>query len=118
MRSAARDHHSVNLIDMRTQAKVDLSVLPDTAYFERVLDRRRRMDYRPGGPAFWTVTAEDIVLMKLLWRKDTLSQKQWDNALSVVQVQGARLDWKYLRLWAGKLNLMAELERLCGEAGI
>lgn len=107
-----------NLVDMDTGIKVDLSVLPNKAYFDSVLARRQRVAYGAGGPTFWTVTAEDIVLMKLLWRRDSGSQKQWDNALSVVRAQGGRLDWQYLRKWAGTLGLATDLTALGEAAGI
>lgn len=107
-----------NLVDMDTGIKVDLSVLPDEPYFDSVLARRQQVAYGSGGPAFWTVSAEDIILMKLRWRRDSESQKQWDNALSVVRVQGGRLDWEYLRQWAGTLGLATDLTALREAAGI
>ena len=107
-----------NLVDMDTGIKVDLSVLPDEPYYDSVLARRQKVAYDPGGSAFWTVSAEDIILMKLQWRRDSRSQKQWDNALSVVRVQGGRLDWQYLREWAGTLGLATDLTALREAAGI
>ncbi|MCH7793471.1 MAG: hypothetical protein IID31_14475 [Planctomycetes bacterium] len=53
--------------------------------------------------------------MKLLWRKDSRSQKQWENALSVVRVRGARLDWKYLFEQARELDLVEDLTALRDE---
>ena len=56
--------------------------------------------------------------MKLLWRKDTQSTKQWDNALGVARVKGARMDWKYLFENAKSLGVEDDLIRLRDEAGI
>ena len=56
--------------------------------------------------------------MKLLWRKDTQSRKQWENALSVVRVKGVSLDWKYLFEQARTLGLEDDLIKLRDEAGI
>ena len=69
-------------------------------------------------PVVMRMTAEDVILMKLLWRKDTQSQKQWDNALGVAKVKGARMDWKYLFGQAGQLGVKEDLVRLRDEAGI
>ena len=72
-----------NLIDTNTGLKVDLSVLERTSYYDLILARKILVPFSSDGRTFYTVTPEDIVLMKLLWRKDTQSQKQWENALSV-----------------------------------
>ena len=108
----------VNLIDAKTGLKVDLSVLPPGDYNDRVLRRRVLRSFGPDSPSYHFVTAEDVVLMKLMWRRDTRSHKQWDNALSVARVQGARLDWKYLFDQAAKLDLTDDLVALRDEAGI
>ncbi|MBU0718946.1 MAG: nucleotidyltransferase family protein [Planctomycetes bacterium] len=107
-----------NLIDADSGLKVDLSILPAGEYFDLVLARRAREMYGPEGPSFYTVSAEDTILMKLLWRKDTRSSKQWDNALSVARVQGASMDWKYLFEQARSLGLEDDLTRLRDESGI
>lgn len=114
----ARRGGMANLIDTRTHLKIDLSVLDRTPYYDSVLARRTRIDYGDSGLAFWTVSPEDIVLMKLIWRSDTFSAKQWDNALSVVRAQGNKLEWSYLRDWADQLGLRADLNRLAVEGGI
>jgi hypothetical protein len=62
------------------------------------------------------MSAEDIILMKLFWRSDSRSEKQWQNALSVVRTMGVRLDWKYLRHWADRLRLAEDLASLLREA--
>lgn len=107
-----------NLIDQRTGFKVDLSNLAASAFNEQVLTRRVLLPFGPGGEQYYFVSAEDIILMKLLWRRDTRSQKQWDNALSVVKVNGARLDWAYLRTWAERLRLTVDMELMMKEAGL
>jgi hypothetical protein len=56
--------------------------------------------------------------MKLEWRKDTGSRKQWDNALGVVRVHGARLDWKYLFERARLLGVEGDLTALRDESGV
>lgn len=118
MVAAIRERSMVNLIDQETGFKVDLCNLPASPFFVSVFARRLKVAYGPGGPTFWVVTAEDVILMKLLWRKDTRSSKQWENALSVVRVQGARMDWRYLHDWAERLGLSDDLDRLKQEGGI
>ena len=118
LEEVARDGGIANLIDVDTSLKVDLSVVPTNPFFDSIMSRRIPEKYGPDGPAFYTVTAEDVILMKLVWRKDSRSQKQWDNALSVARVQGARMDWKYLFEQAGELGIEDDLTKLRDEAGI
>lgn len=118
MVDAATRSTMANLLDLNSHLKIDLSVLAREPYYDSVLSRRRLVSYGLGGQQFWSVSPEDIVLMKLLWRKDSKSQKQWNNALSVVRVRGANLDWKYLNEWAPRLQLKQDLESLRIEAGV
>ena len=98
-----------NLIDSNTGLKIDLSVLEHTTYYDEVMARRVHMPFGPQGPSFYVVTAEDIILMKLLWRRESRSQKQWSNALSVARVKRATLDWKYLWEQACSLGIKDDL---------
>lgn len=114
----ARQGGIANVIDADSGLKVDLSALPDGPFYDSVLARRVSIKFGADLPAFFTVTAEDVILMKLVWRRETKSQKQWENALSVARVQGARMDWKYLFDQAQSLGLDDDLARLREEAGI
>jgi hypothetical protein len=118
LRRAAAERSMANMLDPASGLKFDLSVLQDTPYYREVLRRRVRITYPGSATVVWMVSAEDIVLMKLVWRKDTGSRKQWENALSVVRAQRNRLDWKYLRKWATELEITADLENMAREAGI
>ncbi|MFH0983809.1 MAG: hypothetical protein V2A79_20025 [Planctomycetota bacterium] len=115
---AAADHGFANVVDGLTGLKVDLSFVPATGFLAGVLRRRVRRPIGTGSPEFWLVTPEDVILMKLLWRKDSRSHKRWENALSVARVQGARLDWRYLFEQAAELGLADDLAALRDEAGI
>lgn len=117
-RNAAHEHGMANLLHLPSGLKVDISMLSDTPYHQELLQRRIMFTPPGGSESFWVVTPEDIVLMKLIWHKDTQSQKQWENACGVLRVQGMRLDWKFLRTWASKLGMDQELSRLTQQAGI
>ncbi len=115
---AAQSCGFVNVIDMDTTLKVDLSVVSPTPFHTNVFQRRQHMEFESGGPGFDVVSAEDIILMKLVWRKESCSTKQWENALGVARVKGARMDWKYLFEQAKSLGIEEDLIRLRDEAGI
>lgn len=118
LEEVAREGGIANLIDSWTGLKIDLSVLENTPYFNDVMARRVLMPFDPQGPSFYVVTAEDIILMKLLWRRYSRSEKQWSNALSVARVKRAALDWKYLLDQAHSLGIRDDLVTLRDEAGI
>jgi len=107
-----------NLIDSKTGLKIDLSVLENTPYYNEVMARRVLMPFDPLGPSYYVVTAEDIILMKLLWRRESKSEKQWSNALSVARIKRTMLDWKYLWEQARSLGIEGDLVKLRDEAGI
>ncbi len=115
---AAENCGTANLIDTETGLKVDLAVLGPSVYHTRVFERSIADSLGGAGRSFSVVTAEDVILMKLTWRKDTQSSKQWENALGVARVKGARMDWKYLFEQAEALGIVEDLERLRDEAGI
>lgn len=115
---AASRSSLINIIDNRTSLKVDLSFVPNTAFFRDILARRLETRIGSDSPGLQFVSPEDVVLMKLLWRRDTQSRKQWENALSVVRGKGISLDWKYLFEQARTLGLEEDLIKLRDEAGI
>lgn len=51
------------------------------------------------------VSPEDIVLAKLLWAKAGESERQIDDAATVVRLQGAKLDLAYVEKWVRKLGV-------------
>ena len=113
---AVRSRSMSNLVDIRTQLKLDLSVLADDPYFDRVMSRRQGVQLEAGSSKLWAVSPEDIVLMKLLWRKESRSSKQWENALSVMKVQRGKLDYSYMREWSEKLGIQDDLVNLIKES--
>ena len=115
---AAERSAFVNVVDNKSGLKVDFSFIGSDPYLRQALARRVRRTIGSAEPEFWFVTAEDVILMKLLWRKDTQSTKQWDNALGVARVRGARMDWKYLFENAKSLGVEDDLIRLRDEADI
>lgn len=116
--AVANESGMTNLIDTETALKVDLCVLPKTSFYDAVMMRCKPQSFGPEGSQYNAVSAEDIVLMKLFWRADSRSEKQWRNALSVVQVQRNRLDWKYMFGQARAIGVERDLAKLRDEAGV
>jgi hypothetical protein len=108
VREAYQPPHQFNVIHVPSALKADFWLLRP-APFEREMFSRRLKDVWFGEP-LWLATAEDIVLHKLYWNRITPSDRQLGDVAGVVQVQRGNLDERYLRHWAGRLGVAAELE--------
>lgn len=58
---------------------------------------------------------EDLILSKLLWHRQSPSDRQIEDVRSVLAVSGMVLDRAYLEEWAAKLGVEHELRELMNE---
>lgn len=101
---AAWEHRSqFNVLDPTTGWKVDLIVRKDRPYSRVELERRQPATIE--GVALYVVSPEDSILSKLEWSRAGVSERQLRDVVSVLEVQGQDLDWRYLEHWAGELGL-------------
>lgn len=118
MMQAIRERSSFNIIYLPTMFKVDVFVLKDEPLASEEMRRRQRIEL--GDEEVDLATAEDTILQKLLWyrRGGETSQRQWDDLLGVLKVQGNRLDFEYLDTWAEHVEVADLLERARLDAGL
>ncbi len=66
----------------------------------------------------YVASAEDTVLTKLEWYRmgGELSDRQWNDVLNIIKVQGEQLDRDYLRHWAAQIGVADLLDRVLGQA--
>jgi hypothetical protein len=110
---AVRLRSLFNVVDPTSGHKLDLIVRKDRPFSEEEFARRRAV-FLLDVQAF-VATAEDVILAKLEWARESRSERQYQDALGIVLVQGQSLDLEYLRRWAGSLGIRADLERLLRE---
>lgn len=69
-------------------------------------------------PRVFMDTAEHSVLRKLEWyrRGGETSDRQWRDVVSILRIQGTRLDRTRLDTWAARLEVSDLLERAWMEA--
>ncbi len=81
--------------------------------------RRYTLSIEPTVEAF-VATPEGTILAKLEWYRigGEVSERQWRDVLGILEVQGDRLDFVYLRQWAKELKVSDLLERALIEATI
>lgn len=120
IRDAVVRRTSFNVIHLETMFKVDVFIPTDDPATRSEMDRRQRFAL-PVDPARTIIVAspEDTIVQKLRWYRlgDHVSERQWTDALGVVKVRGARLDFPYLREAASTLGVVDLLDRLLDEAG-
>lgn len=110
---------SFNVIHLPTLSKVDVFIPGREEWERRQLERRRMVDLGGEGAAVPVASPEDIVLHKLLWYRQGggISDRQWQDALAVLKVQGARLDLAYLTRTAEEAGIADLLGELLAEEG-
>jgi len=64
----------------------------------------------------WVLAPEDVILSKLAWAKESMSERQMQDVLRVLQVRRKSLDEEYLRKWADVLGVQDLLRKLLEEA--
>ena len=119
--NAIQKQSSFNLIHLETLFKVDVFPLKNHPFDQQAFQRRlQKAPSEDTSQKLFFATPEDIVLHKLLWYKagEGVSDRQWNDVLGVLKVQGDQLDMVYLKEWAEKLNVFNLLMKAIHEAGI
>jgi hypothetical protein len=116
VRDAVMRHSSFNLIHLATGMKVDLFPLSQDPLDVRQLERRELIDIAPG-VTIWVGAPDDQVLRKLRWYRlgGEVSERQWRDVVSILVVQGPRLDHQQLLTDAEPLGLADLVERVLAE---
>ena len=83
IRAAITRRMFLNLIHTEAIVRVAVVVRKNTPYRFEEFGRRRRVDI--DGQAMWIVSAEDLLLSKLLWAKDSCSELQLRNVRQLLR---------------------------------
>lgn len=117
---AIKRQTSFNLIHYETMFKIDVFILKNRLFDRQAFLRRLEKSVSENGSQrLFFATPEDIILNKLEWYKmgGRTSDRQWNDVLGVLKVQGRQLDMVYLKQWAEELNVSDLLEKVLEEAG-
>jgi len=112
---------SFNIIHLETMFKIDVFILkPDEASRKEMMRRQPYNITDVSGQALFLASAEDVVIHKLYWYKlgEKTSERQWNDVLGVLQVQGNQLDYAYLEQTAKLRGVSDLLEKALQEAKI
>ena len=89
-----------NVLNLANGVKVDCIIRKATAFEAEKFGRRRKSEIDE--ISFWVISKEDLILSKLEWAKDSLSEKQFLDIRNLVE---SGLDEELFQQQIGRLNL-------------
>jgi hypothetical protein len=107
----------LNITHTETIANADIYIADNTPFAQSQMSRRQLIEVE-GTANFWIASPEDTIVQKLVWAKNSRSEKQWRDILGILKLQGANLDRDYLAEWAQRLGVVDDLTQALTEAGI
>jgi hypothetical protein len=111
---ALKHNSAFNIIDIEGGWKADLIICKNRPFSTE--EFRRRSNAELYGTNVWILSAEDIILSKLEWAKQSESERQFQDALGVAIAQWRHLDLGYLKKWAKELGIENSLKVLLTKA--
>jgi hypothetical protein len=100
-----------NIIHYDHVIKVDFIVRKDTPYRQEEFTRRIAVEI--DGVTMWLVTAEDLLLSKLVWAAESCSEMQLQDVRNLIRAV-VDLDWTYIEHWANELTVGELLREVRG----
>lgn len=114
IREAIQEKTSFNIIHLDTMLKIDVFILKQRQFDQQAFSRRKKEPIVPTEAVqLFVASAEDVILNKLEWYRlgRYVSERQWNDVIGILKVQGEHLDKKYLEKWAVQLGLSDLLKK-------
>lgn len=103
-------HGEFNFIDGNTGIKVDFWISKNDQFDSSRLKRKTAKNVL--GEKIYFSSPEDLILIKLLWYKESPLSRQLEDVESILKISGGKLDKKYLEQWASKLGVLEVLKKI------
>ncbi len=101
IRDAIKNKGMFNIIDHKSNYKADFMILKDEPFRRIEFERRKQLDFM--GMKIYFVSAEDLLLSKLIWIQELQSELQKSD---ITELSGLNdLDWPYIKSWIKKLKI-------------
>lgn len=113
VRDAISRKFMFNIIHQETAFKIDLVIKKTTEFQKNAFERRKKLDFY--GRAIYIITLEDLIISKLYWAKDSLSEKQLTDVENLLM---SKYDTQYVENWTNKLELFHLYEKCLKEIEI
>ena len=113
LRDAVLHASCANAFYLPVVTKIDFFGRGYEPFDESEFSRRRSTIVTASGDSLVVKAPEDTVLRKLLWFREggEVSDTQWRDIVSVLQISGDKMDQTYLATWAIRLRVRELLER-------
>lgn len=98
-----------NIIHKKNIIKIDFIIRKSSTYRQIEFKRRREINFQ--GFSFWIVSLEDLILSKLDWAKESLSEIQLKDIKNLIQ--NKTIDHHYLNEWIVNLKLENIWHKIC-----
>lgn len=108
VRQAINEHSMFNIIHNEWVVKADFIIRKDEDYRREEFARRRKVVIED--ITIFVVSAEDLILSKLVWTKHSQSDLQLRDVRQMISAV-SELDWKYMKKWATILGIDVLLEK-------
>ena len=120
VRDAVKHRSSFNVIHLGSILKIDVFVAKSRVFDQEEFRRVQLKMLEGSDRPFYVASPEGTILNKLEWYRmgGEVSDRQWNDILGVLKVQGANLDMAYLQRWAVALKVSDLLERALVDAGL
>lgn len=103
-----------NVLDKNEGDKIDFWILTDSEFDISRFSRRQKV--KIFNFEAYVSTVEDTILQKLLWSAlSDGSNKQYNDALNIYEVQYGKIDLQYLACWSRKLNVESFFNKMKSE---
>ena len=99
----------LNIIHSTLFVKCDLIFLRPDEFSQNAFKRRQAVQIENHNVFF--ISLEDLILQKLLWRKETQSEQQLSDIKRLIAQNDAILDREHLRTWSQRLDLQEEMAK-------
>jgi hypothetical protein len=109
VRNAIQNQGFFNIIHNELLVKIDFIVRKNAPYRQQEFLRRQRV--KVDGFKAWIVSAEDLLLSKLVWAKESQSEMQLNDVRNLI-ASVHQLDWSYLNHWATELTITNMLSKV------
>ncbi len=105
-----RNQSMFNIIHLETVIKVDFIICKNQEY--RILEFNKRKKMKLEEQEVFVVSLEDLIVSKLYWAKDSFSEMQIKDIVSLMDLD---FDMNYVKEWGRRLGLDSILRRVSDE---
>ncbi|MFQ5604249.1 MAG: hypothetical protein ACE5HS_13360 [bacterium] len=99
-----------NIIHFEKSIKCDFILCKSDSFSKQCFQNRTKSIIE--NKEVYFISKEDLILQKLLWRKETLSEQQLMDVKSVIENHREELDTEYLLGWSQNLKIEKDLKDL------